>query len=94
MTLPAKETYQPRSSAGSSSAGDEKQCRTTGTSLRELTEDRERVVVRRARVDDEGLGELHRQLRLRAERFSLTIARGEVAVVVEPGLADRDRLGV
>jgi hypothetical protein len=29
VTLPAKETYQPRSSAGSSRPGDEKQCITT-----------------------------------------------------------------
>ena len=92
MTLPANETYQPRSSAASSSVGDEKQCRTTAPSCCE--EPRARVVVGGARVDHDGLTELARERELRVEQPRLRVVRRVVAEVVEPGLADCDRLGM
>ena len=58
--------------------------------LRLAGERRDRVVLGRARVDDERLAELARELDLRGERALLVGARRVVAVVVEPGLADRE----
>ena len=47
------------------------------------------VVLRRARVDDERLAVVAGDLDLGEERALLVVARRAVAVVVEPGLADR-----
>ena len=46
--------------------------------------------VGRPGVDDDGLAELGRQRELGLEETQLRVARRVVAVVVEPGLADRD----
>ena len=89
VTLPANETYQPRSSAGSSSAGDEKQWRTTVPRARRA---RERVVVGGAGVDDDRLAGARRERELPVEEPLLRVVRRVVAEVVEPGLAHRDRL--
>ncbi len=43
---------------------------------------------------DERLADLARDLDLRAECARLVLVRGVLAVVVEPGLADRDAAGV
>src|SRR5436853_7668011 len=52
----------------------------------------ERVVVGRARVDHDRLPELGGKLELGGEEAALAVARRVVAVPVEPGLADRNRL--
>ena len=57
--------------------------------LRVARERGDRVVVGRARVDDERLAELAREADVRGERALLVGARRVVAVVVEAGLADR-----
>ena len=88
--MPANETYQPRSSAVGSRCGDEKQWRTTVP--RVAGERGERVVVGGARVDDDGLPELGRELELLREEPLLRVARRVVAEPVEARLADRDRL--
>jgi hypothetical protein len=49
------------------------------------------LFVGRARVDDHRLAELHGQLELDVEHPPLVVARGIVAVEVEPDLANRDR---
>ena len=59
-----------------------------------LGEGVERVVLGRSRVYDERLADGARELDLRLERSLLIGPRGVVAVVVEPGLADRHRLRV
>ena len=62
--------------------------------VRVLGQRGDRVVLGRARVDDERLPELARDLDVVAERALLVGARRVVAVVVEPGLADRQAAGV
>ena len=57
----------------------------------EAGEDVGRVGVRVARVDDDGLAELGRELELRLEEAALPVARRVVAEVVEAGLPDCDR---
>ena len=57
--------------------------------LRVAGERGDRVVLGRARVDDERLAELARELDVGGERALLVGARRVVAVVVEAGLADR-----
>ena len=52
----------------------------------------ERVVIGGARVDDDGLVELARELELRGEDTALRVARRVVAIPVEPGFSDGDRL--
>jgi hypothetical protein len=65
-----------------------------GDVARAVRENGERVVLRRARVDDDRLPELARQVDLCLERAPLVVMRRVVAVVVEAGLADRDHLRV
>ena len=48
-------------------------------------------LVGRPGVDDDGLAELGSQRELGLEETKLRVVRRVVAVVVEPGLADRDR---
>ena len=55
----------------------------------EVLEEACRVLVGRARVDDDRLAQLLRQLELSRERAELRVARRVVAEVVEPDLADR-----
>jgi hypothetical protein len=57
-------------------------------------EPRDGVLLGGARVDDERLGELAGDLDLRAEGPLLVGARRVVAVVVQPGLADRAAAGM
>src|SRR5205085_2116330 len=50
----------------------------------------ERVVVGSTSVDHDRLAELGPELELRGEEAALILARGVVAIPVEPGLADRN----
>jgi hypothetical protein len=52
-------------------------------------QDREGVVGRLARMNDDRQVELARQRDLRRKHLALHVARREVVVVVEPDLADR-----
>jgi hypothetical protein len=61
---------------------------------RQLGQHRQRVVLRRACVDDERLADRPRQLDLRSERPLLVRLRRVVAVVIEAGLADGHALRV
>ena len=88
MTFPAKETYQRRSSATSSRAGDEKQWRTTVPS--KPAQHGERVLVGASRVDHDRQPERLGQTEVLLEEPPLRLGRGVVAVVVEPRLADGD----
>jgi hypothetical protein len=61
---------------------------------RERLEDGERVLLGCPAMDDESLAKLGRELGLSAEQFALAVSRRVVPVVVEPGLAHRDRTSV
>ena len=60
----------------------------------ERREELGRLVVGGAGVDDDGQAELGGERELPLEEPALRVARGVVAVEVEPGLADRDGLRV
>ena len=60
-----------------------------GQRRRVLAQQREGVVLRRTRVDHHGKLRASGQLELRLEGAALVVAGRVVAVVVEPGLADR-----
>ena len=98
MTLPAKEQYQPRSAASSTRRGAEKQWRITGDAVGAGVEGLEDLVGRRrlalgvAGVDHDRQVELAGDLDLRREGAALVRRARGVAVVVEPGLADRPHL--
>ena len=57
-----------------------------------LAENRQRVVLGLARVNDDGQVDLARQTNLQPEDGLLDVPRGEVVVVVEADLAERPRL--
>jgi len=90
--LPANETYHPRSSAGSSSGSDEKQCRIHGPVVPQQS--LARVVVGGAGVDDDRLAGRARDRELSIEEELLRVRGRVVAEVVEPRLADRNDAGV
>ena len=91
VEFPANENHQSGCARHSSiRSGIEKQWRITRDAARELSEHPQRVVLGGARVDHERLRRFARERDLCGER-ALLIGRGRaVAVVVEPGLADRD----
>ena len=93
VTIPASETKSPRASPASARASlPVKQCSTPRTSPPALlAQDRDRVLVGFAGVDDDRPLQLAREPDLRAKHRVLDVARREVVVVVEADLADRAR---
>ncbi len=75
-------------------AGEAMQHRGVGPLPHLLFEDARGVVVGLARMDDQRQSGLARRRDMRAEAALLRLARRIVVVVVEPGFAERDDLGV